>query len=201
MPARTCDHRRPGRIARWTVLVAATAALGGCATGGQTGTPGEPTTTQPSFSLALPAPRPVGPPPRTPAAAAATDPQAAAERWLIAYHSLSWSNGSPTAWIDQVKPYVTPSLDATDQQDANAGGGADWSEFVAKQCSSTVTTVGAVIPPEAPGTATAVNVQVIGTVLTRCASGSPDTTTEPASASVVVVPGPKGTWLVNQRLF
>jgi hypothetical protein len=64
-----------------------------------------------------------------------------------------------------------------------------------------VTNLGAVIPPEAPGTATAVNVQVTGTVVTRCAAGSPDTPTESASATLVVVPGPNGTWLVNQRMF
>lgn len=114
---------------------------------------------------------------------------------------MSWTDGTPTGWIERVRPYVTAALDGQDQQYADAGGGSDWQDFVTKQCSTTVSNLGAVIPPESPGTASSINVQVTGIVDTTCEAGQFDPQTEPASATVVVTLSPEGVWLVNQRLF
>jgi hypothetical protein len=115
---------------------------------------------------------------------------------------MSWTDGTPTAWIERVRPFVTASLDAQDEQQyADAGGGADWQAFVAQQCSSVVTDLGAVIPPESPGTATAVNVQVTGTVHTTCDAGQPENASENALATLVVTQDSDGSWRVSQRLY
>jgi hypothetical protein len=201
MPARNSDPQHRRRVLPLLAATMAMAGLAGCSTG-TTGPEPVVSTPQPSFSLALPAPRSAGPPPApTNATSAPTSPQNAAMQWLIAYHSMSWSDHTPTAWITQVQPYVTPSLNRSDQQYADDGGGADWTDFVSKQCTSTVGDIGAVIPDEAPGTPTAVNIQVTGTVTTTCTSGAPDDPAESVSATLVVVPGPNGSWLVNQRLY
>jgi hypothetical protein len=115
---------------------------------------------------------------------------------------MSWTDGTPTAWIARVRPYVTAALDAQDEQQyANTGGGADWQAFVAQQCTSTVTDVGAVVPRESPGTATAVNVQVTGTVHTTCDAGQPENPTEDTSTTLVVTHDSDGSWRVTQRLY
>jgi hypothetical protein len=207
------DRRRSRRATRPLIslilLASATsniATLAGCvtptassATGG-----GVATTSQPSFALSTSAPRSLTsvdtssiPAP----AAAATSPTDAAERWLIAYRTISWIDGSPNAWIGRVRPYVTGALDVQDRQYADAGGGADWQNFVTKQCSSTVTNVDAVIPVESPGTAIEVNVQVTGTVNTVCDAGQPDNPVETASATLVVTQVSDGLWRVDQRLY
>lgn len=198
--------RRPGNGRLPSViggaLTTAFLLLAGCSPApAASGAEGPNPTSQPSFAISLP--NPTSSPPRgaSPIPAAAASPTAAAEQWLIAYHTLTWTDPGPTAWISHVRPYVTASLAATDDQVSDAGGGADWTSFVSQQCTDTVTDVGAVIPPEAPGTASAVNVQVTGTVLTVCDAGTPPDPRTSVSATLVMVPGPAGTWLVNQRLF
>ncbi|HEX5117837.1 MAG TPA: hypothetical protein VFW65_21855 [Pseudonocardiaceae bacterium] len=120
---------------------------------------------------------------------------------MAAYRGMSWTDGTPTAWIARVRPYVTATLDSQDEQYADAGGGADWQAFVAGQCTSTVTDLGAVIPSESPGTATAVNVEVTGTVHTACDAGQQAMPIGAASATLVVIHLSDGSWRVDQRLY
>lgn len=202
MPTQNCDRRthRAARIA--TMAVASLALVTGCATSpappARSGS--APTTTLtsvPRTTTALPPPTHTG----ATAAAGASSPVDVAQRWLAAYRSMSWIDGTPTAWIERVRPYVTATLDAHDEQYADAEGGADWRAVVAGECSSTVTDLGAVIPSESPGTATAVNVEVTGTVHTACDDGQVATPTETASATLVVIHLPDGSWRVDQRLY
>lgn len=195
MPTQTCDRgtRRAARTA--TTVSAATIMLvlmAGCSR--STAPPASsglgPTTTS-TFQSTMEAP------PTSP-----SSPVDAAKDWLVAYRSISWTDGTPTAWIARVRPYVTATLAAEDEaQYADSGGGADWQAFVAQQCTSTVTDVGAVVPPESPGTAIAVNVQVTGTVRTTCDAGEPENPTEDASTTLVVTRDSDGSWRVTQRLY
>lgn len=198
---RSSSPRRAVRAAAAGVVVAAGLnVMVGC--GGTTapsdGSGAAPTTQPnvfPSSVVAVPAPTASLP------EASPTGPVDVAEHWLVAYRSIGWTDDSPAVWIGHVRPYVTAVLDAQDRRYADAGGGADWQDFVTKQCTSTVSDLGAAIPPESPGTATAVNVQVTGTVHTTCDAGQPDAPTESASATLVITQGPDGSWRVNQRLY
>jgi hypothetical protein len=114
---------------------------------------------------------------------------------------MTWTDGSPTAWIVRVRPYVTSELDAHNQQYLDAGGGTDWHDIVTQRCTRSVNNVAAVIPPESPRTAAAVNVHVTGTVTTTCITGKPRIHNETVSATLVTTPGPDGTWRVHQRLY
>lgn len=195
MPTWTCDRgarraARTGAIASAAIVVLiviagcsrSTAPLANSGSGSTTTGTFQPTTEAPATS--------------------ASRPVDVAEDWLVAYRSISWTDGTPTAWIARVRPYVTAALDAEDEQQyADAGGGADWQAFVAQQCTSTVTDVGAVIPPESPGTTTDVNVQVTATVHTICDAGEPENPTEDASTTVIVTRDLDGSWRVIQRLY
>jgi hypothetical protein len=136
-------------------------------------------------------------------AIAAPDPDSplfAAIGWLVAYHSASWTDGSPAAWIDRVRPYVTDPMHTSNETLRTGGGGTDWADYLRQHCTSTVTDTHAVIPPESPGTNTAANVLVTGTIHTTCTAGSSAQPTEQASATLVVVKTSTG-WRVDQRLI
>lgn len=201
MPSWTCDHQQRHVTTAATTLAVSILLLAGCT---HSPTPPAihtttPPTTQPRVAMSGTAAT------STPAAGSGgvdvSSPIDAAEHWLTAYRSMKWTDGTPAAWIDRVHPYVTAALDAQDQQYRDGGGGIDWQNFVTKQCNSTVTDLGAVIPPESPGTATAVNVQVSGTVRTTCDAGQPDNPTETTAATLIVTQDPNGSWRVNQRLY
>ena len=77
-------------------------------------------------------------------------------------------------------------LNKTDESVRAGGGGTDSTDFVRDRCTSTVTDIEFVIP-ESPGTDTAANVEVAGSVRRTCAGGVPAWPTEQASATLVVV--------------
>jgi hypothetical protein len=129
----------------------------------------------------------------------ADTPQAVAIDWMSAYRTATWTDPSPAAWIDRVRPYVTDAMNArnTTLRDGNAG--TDWADFVDQHCESTVSELAAVVPTEAPGTKTATNVLVTGTVNTTCPAGTARPV-EQAAATLIVVKTATG-WRVDQRLF
>lgn len=197
MPTRTCDAlpRKRTLCVVATALTAASLCVAGCTrSSDQPNDAGSSSTSVPQ-SASIPTQRqtaaPTGP---------ANNPVDVAKQWLFAYHSMSWTDAGPSAWISRVRPYVTAALDAQDQQYADAPGGQDWQDFVAKHCSRALTDLGAVIPSESPGTSTEVNVQVTGTITTICDAGEPDSPAEAVSATLVVLEEPDTTWHVNQRL-
>jgi hypothetical protein len=118
----------------------------------------------------------------------------------VRYRSAAWTDDGPSAWIDRVRPYVTATMNARNEAVRGAGGGADWATFVRRHCTSTVVDTAAVVPPEAPGTTSAANVQVIGIVRTTCSAGDPPYPTEQAAATLLVVKTTQG-WRVDERLF
>jgi hypothetical protein len=120
-------------------------------------------------------------------------------RWLAAYRTATWTDLSPAAWIDRVRPYVTDAMHTRNTTLRNGNAGTDWADFVDQHCESTVSELAAVIPAEAPGTATATNVLVTGTVNTTCAAGSARPV-EQAAVTLVVITTADG-WRVDQRLF
>lgn len=202
MRARNCN-RRTHRAARTaaTVVAASVALVAGCAESpAPPARSGSTPTITPSIVFRSATALPLTHTDAT-AATATSSPVDVAERWLAAYRSVSWNDGVSTVWIQRVRPYVTATLDAQDELYADAGGGADWRAFVAQQCTSTVGDLGAVIPPESPRTATGVNVQVSGIVHTTCDAGQSDIPTGTASATLVLVQAPDGSWRVNQRLY
>jgi hypothetical protein len=168
----------------------------GCAT--DVDHPGAPTPSPPRSVGMAPPTAPAGPSPLP--APYPDSPLTPAVRWLVAYHSASWTDGSPAAWIDRVQPYVTDTLNSSDQTLRTGSGGTDWADYVRDHCTSTVTDPQAVVPAESPGTNAAANVQVTGTVRITCSAGAPARPTEQASATLVVVKTTTG-WRVDQRLF
>ncbi|MGW4591963.1 hypothetical protein ACWEKJ_31985 [Amycolatopsis thermoflava] len=151
-------------------------------------------TIRPGVSVALTAAS------REAADAPAASPTEAARQWMIHYRTRHWRDTSEAEWVDRVRPYVTEAQHVRDAQLRDGTTGMDWSVFVEERCHSTVTDVAAVVPPEAPGTADAVNVLVSATVRTGCArSGS--TRTEHAAATLVVIHAPDGSFRVDERVF
>ncbi|MBV8996029.1 MAG: hypothetical protein JO287_20540, partial [Pseudonocardiales bacterium] len=114
---------------------------------------------------ATPPPSPAGPSP-------SPDPVTAATTWLRAYRTITWTDRSPSSWVDRVRPYVSPQLAADYDQARQGTAGTTWASFVHDQCTTTVRDVGGVIPPEAPRAPDSVYVQVSGTVVTACAAGA-----------------------------
>lgn len=198
MPTGACDRRtRHSARTATTVVAASVTLLVGCTS------PPAPPARPGAGSATVSSARPVTAAPSSPRGRSPTgmsSPVHVAEQWLATYRSTSWTDGTPTGWIERVRPYVTAALNAWDEQYADAAGGADWQAFVANQCTSVVTDLGAVIPPESPGTVTAINVQVTGTVHTACDAGQPESPTDTAAATLVVIEAPDGSWRVNQRL-
>ena len=127
-------------------------------------------------------------------------PEATATRWLMRYRSAAWTDDGPSAWIDRVRPYVSATMNAHNEAVRGAGGGTDWAQFVRRHCASTVVDTAAVVPPESPGTPTAANVLVLGTVRTTCSAGSPASPIEPTTATLLILKTAHG-WRVHQRLF
>lgn len=122
-----------------------------------------------------------------------------AKAWLTAYRGDQWTD-SPTSWIDRVRPLVTTRMHTANLQVRDAAANHDWHTFVTSRCTSNVTDLDVVIPPEAPITPTTLNIQVAGTVRTHCATNSLATSEEPATATILMTLTPRG-WLVDQRLY
>ena len=120
-------------------------------------------------------------------------------RWLVAYRTATWTDPDPAAWIDRVQPYVTDAMHTRNTTLRNGNAGTDWTDFVDQHCESTVSELAAVVPTEAPGTTTAANVLVTGTVNTTCPAGAAQPV-EHAAATLVVVTTSTG-WRVDQQLF
>jgi hypothetical protein len=197
-------HRRSAVVvtkALVAIMLVAMALVAGCTT--------SPPTTSPDTPLPQPADAARSaartPPLSGTAASAPVDtagvdpPQAVAIQWLSAYRTATWTDPDPAAWIDRVRPYVTDAMHTRDTTLLEGGAGVDWAEFVDQRCETSVSELAAVIPAEAPGTATAANVLVTGTVTTTCAAGTarPD---EQAAATLEVIKTATG-WRVDQRLF
>ena len=154
-----------------------------------------------------PTPAPTPPAADTPPAppqgvVAAADPLLSAVAWLRGYRTLSWTDSGPAAWSDRVQPVVTPQLGAQYRADRAGGGGAEWTDFVAQRCTTTVSGADAVIPAEAPRDDDAVYVQVTGDAVTTCATGTPPgTPTEHVAATLQLVRGTDQLWRVARRVF
>jgi hypothetical protein len=171
------------------------------------------TTTPPTTSPTIPLPHPAAtgrsaartPPPSRRETTPPVDmprvdtPQAVAIQWLSAYRSAAWTDPDPAAWIDRVRPYVTDAMHTRNTTLRDGSTGTDWTEFVDQRCETSVSELAAVIPAEAPGTTTAANVLVAGTVNTACADNTTPSI-EPAAATLVVVKTSNG-WRVDQRIF
>jgi hypothetical protein len=131
-------------------------------------------------------------------------PQAAAA-WLQAHRTLR--HDEPVdAWMDRMRPVVTPALAATYEHGRAAGPGLDWQQWVAQRCDAAVEDAVAIVPAEAPRTSDEVNVQVSGTLRTSCARtdprpGQPAPGDEALAATPVVDRGADRLWRVSSRLF
>lgn len=195
-------------------------------------TPAPPTTTSSAAAspssrrpLSPPPAAPLSPPPAAPpttrlttaattavpstrvtASPAATGDQSAVQAgtgWLIAYRQASYQQPA-TAWITRVRPFVTDTLYASYLPLQGRGAGAGWTIFVAGKCRSAVIGAAGIIPPEAPRTATALHIQVSGTLHTTCTPaatgiGIPPTD-QPLAATVTVVKTSAG-WRVAAREY
>lgn len=134
--------------------------------------------------------------------APAGDPTQSAIGWLIGYRSVSYSDPSPTSWIDRVAPVVTGPLAREYSGDRDATAGASWTSFVDQRCASTVTQPTARISPEAPRAETEAFVDVDATIVTRCASGrAPGEADEHISTTLRLERGPDRLWRVSRRIF
>lgn len=127
-------------------------------------------------------------------------PEAIAELWFTAYRTTSWTDSGPAAWIDRVRPYVTTTMHQRDTALRDGGSGTDWTGFVTGHCVTNVYDVHAVVPTEAPNTATVAYVHVIGSVRTRCSRKPASVPDEEASATLAVSNTPDG-WRVDDRLY
>jgi hypothetical protein len=173
------------------IAAAIAALLTGCAVG--TTWPAAPT---PNIARDVPPSVGTGSPPTT-TEASATE---VAQQWMVAYRTRDWRDGSPSGWIDRVRPYVSDTEHARDEQLRTGTTGVDWDEFVDQHCRTSVANIQAVIPPESPGTTDAANVQVSATINTTCDLGG-HPRTEPAAATLAVVRTPEGGYRVDRRLF
>ena len=100
-------------------------------------------------------------PPLPPPAAPGADPTQVAIAWLQAYRTLRYDE-PVDAWVDRVRPVVTPGLAATYEHGRAAGPGQDWQRWVARRCDGAVEDGVAIVAAEAPRTSDEVNVQVSG---------------------------------------
>lgn len=135
-----------------------------------------------------------------PAAVAATDPVVSAVAWLQATRSLSYAE-PPSGWIDRVRPVVTDRLAADYDRLRDGGAGVDWPAFVADGCVSVVADAAGVIPLEAPRTEDEVNVQVAGRLVTTCGERAVGRPAQDLAATITLVRGSDGLWLVDHQLF
>ncbi|KAA2245943.1 hypothetical protein F0L68_41010 [Solihabitans fulvus] len=176
--------------------------MAGCSTpaADSTQTPSPAATPQPSITFTPTSAAVLTPPTSSSGVGHAATAEDVATRWLAALRAARWTDGSPAAWVDRVRPYVTDALHGRDQLLRDAGGGADWRAFVQGQCASTVTDLRAIRPPESPGTSSAAQVQVSGTVRTSCDAATAQVPAETATATLLIVQVPDGSWRVDQRL-
>lgn len=172
-------------------------ACSGQPTSGGTG----PTTTQPSFNRATSTTTTATAPAPPPPAAPITDPVAAAKQWLISYRSLTWTDPKPSAWIDRIRPAITDRLAADYDQLRTGSGGADWTTFVQRRCTSEVKDVDGTKPSENPGTDVSATILVSGQVTTTCTAGEPTTPSTKFSATLTVVKGTDGGWWVDRQVY
>lgn len=198
-PRATRQHTR--RKHRLIAVAVATALVAGC-------------TSTPTTSANTPRSDPIGTarntlresPPANAEATTPTDvpgadtPQTVAIRWLSAYHSATWTDPDPSAWIDRVRPYVTDTMHTRNTTLRDGSAGTDWATFVRLRCTSTVVDLAVIVPPESPGTPTTANVHVTGSVRTNCAAGPAPAPTELAAMTLVIVTTSHG-WRIDQRLF
>ena len=135
-------------------------------------------------------------------AVAATDPVASAMAWLGATRSVSYTDGSPSRWVDRARPVVTDRLAAEYELLRDGNVGADWPDFIAARCVGAVTDASGVIPPEAPRTDSVVNVQVVGRLTTTCRQGgAAGRTPRDLAATLTVLRTSSGVWLVDRQLY
>ncbi|MGM0723964.1 MAG: hypothetical protein ACQEXM_26215 [Actinomycetota bacterium] len=138
-----------------------------------------------------------------PHAAPDHDPLTTARRWLKASRTVSFTDPRPVTWTERVAPVLTGAAAADNTATAqNPATGAGWEQLVADRCSTTVSEIGAVIPPEAPRTDRQVYVQVTGTVRTGCEVADGLTAPpEQTAATVALTLEPDGLWRVSERLY
>jgi hypothetical protein len=130
------------------------------------------------------------------------DPLRSATAWLRGYRTQSWTDPQPWSWTLRVLPVVTGALASEYRTVQSAAGGAEWADYVARRCATDVSSLGAVIPAEAPRSAAEVYVQVTGDAGTHCGTGAPPGGgTEHLAATVELVLGPDGLWRVANRLY
>ena len=111
-----------------TVLV--TAAVDGLSTGTGLSAPvGADPSSSGSFARVEQPRRPLLPPPAAPGG----DPTQVAIAWLQAYRTLRYDE-PVDAWVDRVRPVVTPGLAATYEHGRAGGPGQDWQRWVARCC-------------------------------------------------------------------
>lgn len=188
-------HDQPSRqgraaVSRWAGAVAAVAMLAGGI-----------------YLIWTPQP-PVGPSPAPPASSGprhepSDDPATTARLWLEISRSIAYSDPSATTWTERLAPLLTgPAADENAAMSAKGATGAGWEWMTSSRCTSRVSDVDAVIPPEAPRTDQQVYVQVTGSVRTACLDrDAPPTPPESASATLELHRGPDGQWRVGNRLY
>jgi hypothetical protein len=128
------------------------------------------------------------------------DPVLAAQDWLRAFRTVVYTDPMATAWTVRVQPIVTGELAQQVHAIAEADGGALWTDFVARQCSTATRDITAVVPGEGPRSAGSAFVQVSGEVVTTCAGDAPEQD-EQVAATVEVRQGADGLWRVAKRLY
>ncbi|WP_143510614.1 hypothetical protein [Pseudonocardia sp. Ae717_Ps2] len=130
------------------------------------------------------------------------DPLTTARRWLKASRSVNFTDPRPVTWTERVAPVLTGAAAQDNTATAQAPAtGAGWEQLVANRCSTTVSEIGAVIPPEAPRTDRQVYVQVTGAVRTGCEGDGLVAPPEHAAATLALAFGPDGLWRVSERLY
>lgn len=215
----TGPRRRIGRISAGAAVVVVVAGLvaGAFVVGRNTGQRGplpaqvEPVPTAQSAPVTTspiePSPEPSTGRPNAPAPLVevepSTDPVLSSQAWLAALRTVRFDDPAPTAWIDRVRPVVTAELAAGYERLRDGSTGADWTSFVEQGCVADVGDLDGVVPRGAPRTQTTVNVQVVGTLQTRCtdqdgAAAHPD---EQLAATIVLRRATGGVWLVDERLY
>lgn len=129
------------------------------------------------------------------------DPVTSARAWLRSYFSVSYTDPTPTSWLDRVEPVLTDELAQTYRRSHEDGSaGYTWSEFVASRCTSFVVEDAGTVPPEAPRTDAEVYVQVVGTLDTRCPADEARNGSESVAATLALIRERSGVWRVDQRV-
>lgn len=133
---------------------------------------------------------------------ASTDPVESALAWLRGYRTISYTDPDPSGWVTRVAPVVTDELAREYRATRNAGGDLAWHTYTAQRCTTEISGASAVIPDEAPRSATEVWAQVQGEALTTCEAGPPPAgPSEQVAATVQLLKGTDGRWRVARRLF